>query len=365
MKKFISAILTIFIIISVIAIGWFSEGFRSWSKEDWKNVWNNTFNEVTMPEQDGGSVTDENGNELEEGTVYSMPAVLNFTSNALALADGNTITATISATVYPSTALNKAVDWSVRWAAEQDSEPVTNYVTVTPSYDGSNIATVTCLRSFPKNIEIVVRTRESGFEAVCLVKFVGIPTEMNISSNYSVKEYSVGNVYQLGIGDNSFTVNLNNYFNNVSATYSNYSVNIVGEGYLVLADVIKGSDGMTTAEDTVHVVSVDSLKTNFIEASFEGNVLKVKLTKNFGSYYGSYGGEQWLGHYKYVDQCITTSEDLYRVGTEEYMGVTFNDFCGFKIVITEQNSGLTETIRVNYSSTAVTGVSIGTDELLF
>lgn len=364
MKKFISAILTIFIIISVIAIGWFSEGFRSWSKEDWKNVWNDTFNGDTMPEQDGGSVTDENGTVLSSDDINDMPAVINIKSSSLQLAEQG-ISVTIQAIVTPSTALNKAVDWSVRWAAEQDSEPVTNYVTVTPSYDGSNIATVTCLRSFSNNIEIVVRTRESGFEAVCLVKFVGIPTDMNISSNYSVKEYSVGNVYQLGIGDNSFTVNLNNYFNNVSATYSNYSVNIVGEGYLVLADVIKGSDGMTTAEDTVHVVSVDSLKTNFIEASFEGNVLKVKLTKNFGSYYGSYGGEQWLGHYKYVDQCITTSEDLYRVGTEEYMGVTFNDFCGFKIVITEQNSGLTETIRVNYSSTAVTGVSIGTDELLF
>ena len=53
-------------------------------------------------------VTDENGNELEEGTIHSMPAVLNITSNALALADNNFIEIMLTATVTPSSAMNKA-----------------------------------------------------------------------------------------------------------------------------------------------------------------------------------------------------------------------------------------------------------------
>lgn len=157
-KTFLSTLIVIVLIAATVAIGFFSSGFRNWTKEEWQNVWNETFE----PEKDGGSVTDENGNELDQTAVNPMPASMSF---ALPLS-GSELSVQLEATVLPETAVNKTVDWEVFWQ-NSDSEwatgkIVTDYVTVTPQSDGSRIATVTCKNAFSEPISIKVTSRANS-----------------------------------------------------------------------------------------------------------------------------------------------------------------------------------------------------------
>ena len=86
------------------------------------------------------------------------------------------ISKTIFATVTPVTASNKEVDWSVKWGDDNNVTDVSQYITVTPSSDGSTEATVTCHKPFMGVILIVCTTREGGYSAECSVEFVGLPS---------------------------------------------------------------------------------------------------------------------------------------------------------------------------------------------
>ena len=87
---------------------------------------------------------------------------------------------TLTATVNPSSATNKEVDWGIAWMDASSTfatgKTVTDYVTVVPSYDGSVIATVTCYQAFEGEILVAVTTREGGFQADCIVTFSGSVT---------------------------------------------------------------------------------------------------------------------------------------------------------------------------------------------
>ena len=83
---------------------------------------------------------------------------------------------TLTATVEPANAPDKAVDWSVafvnpasEWAT---GKTVTDYVTVTPTSDGALTATVQCLQAFGEQITVTVASRQfSGVNATCTVDF--------------------------------------------------------------------------------------------------------------------------------------------------------------------------------------------------
>ena len=108
------------------------------------------------------AVIDDKGNMMVSGTTYAMPARMVFATTAAEVSnasEGITLTATIS----PETADNKAVDWSVAFANQSSSwaegKNVTDYVTVMPSSDGALTATVNCLKAFGEQIIITVTSR--------------------------------------------------------------------------------------------------------------------------------------------------------------------------------------------------------------
>lgn len=107
-------------------------------------------------------VVDDKGNMMVSGTTYAMPARMVFATTAAEVSnasEGITLTATIS----PETADNKAVDWSVAFVNPSSSwangKKVTDYVTVLPSSDGALTATVNCLKAFGEQIIITVTSR--------------------------------------------------------------------------------------------------------------------------------------------------------------------------------------------------------------
>ena len=99
---------------------------------------------------------------------------------------------TVTATIQPSDALNKAVDWSVAWAnassAWADGKTVTDYVTVTPTADGALTATAECLQAFGEQIIITATGRDnSSAKGTCTVDYSQryLGTETYISFNNS------------------------------------------------------------------------------------------------------------------------------------------------------------------------------------
>lgn len=268
-------------------------------------------------------------------------------STATVLAADNSVSKTLTATVLPETAENKKVDWSVEWDNTENTTDVTEYVTVTPSADGSTTATVTCYKAFTGNIIITVTTRENGYSATCVVSFIGIPTEIALNGSLppSAGEYNVG------IGETyTFDVTLTNPFNQVGSQFNDITCGVNGVGSVVLGYMEHyNSSGIDKwYDESDETVTLDSLKENFITVSYSGGKLSITTIKSIESYYGSMqrmdGGRTRAYH------------DKFR---------SFVDDCYFKVWLKESNSGLTKEFNVRFDDAVVTGVNMSNGEISF
>ena len=134
---------------------------------------------------------------------------------------------TVTATVTPSDALNKKVDWSIAWANASSSwaksKTVTDYVTLTPTSDGAVTATLECLQPFGEQIIVTATSRDnSSAKGTCTVDYSQryLGTETYISFNNS-QYYQIGAVSTSM--DSASTVNLPNKAQagyNTNTTYS-------------------------------------------------------------------------------------------------------------------------------------------------
>lgn len=133
----------------------------------------------------------------------------------------------VTATVTPSDALNKKVDWSIAWANASSSwaksKTVTDYVTLTPTSDGAVTATLECLQPFGEQIIVTATSRDnSSAKGTCTVDYSQryLGTETYISFNNS-QYYQIGTVSTSM--DSASTVNLPNKAQagyNTNTTYS-------------------------------------------------------------------------------------------------------------------------------------------------
>ena len=156
----ISVLLILALLAGIIGTGVATNGFTDWSGFAGEEAETEGY---PAADRSGGVVT-ESGEVLESGNVYPLPARMAFTSvtRESALADNGV---TVQATVLPQDATNREVDWSLSWASPASSwasgKTVTDYVTVTPSSDGSTTATVRCLQAFGAQIRLTVTSRDN------------------------------------------------------------------------------------------------------------------------------------------------------------------------------------------------------------
>ncbi len=256
------------------------------------------------------------------------------------------VSKTLTATVLSATAENKLVDWSVSWGDSSNTATVTDYVTVTPSSNGSTTATVTCKKAFTGQIIVTVTTRESGYTADCIVTFLGVPTEITATGSIS----PTSGEYRVGAGQSfTFNVGLSNPFNSVSSQYNDITCSVSGVGSVVLGTYQISSGGSGYWYDSSNTtVTLDSLKDNFITISYANNVLTINAIKTIESYYG----------------------DLDRIdgGRTQYYTNKFREFasdCYFNVTIKENNSGITKVLKVRFDDSVVTGVNVSNAELSF
>ena len=283
-----------------------------------------------------------------ETEVVNSPYVRLLASPMTRAATGNYVEQTLTATVLPATAVNKAVDWSVAWADGQAGN-VTDYVTVTPSSDGSTSASVKCFQPFTGNVVVTVTTRESGYSAECVVTFVGIPSEINLSGPFA--EQADG-YYYVGVGDTyTYSVDLNNLFGTVGVDYQDLNVTLGGYGSIVLGnyDYYSQSGTSTWYDSTIHNVTLESMKDKFLSVDYSDGVLNITTVKTIESYYESM---------KRIDGGRTRS---YTNKFKEYA----TDDAYFYINIVQPDSGLNKLMKIKFDATVVTGVTTNQSQLLF
>ena len=93
---------------------------------------------------------------------------------------------TLTATITPSDATNKAVTYSVAWKNASSTwasgKTVTDYVTVTQATMGSLTATVTCLKGFSEQIIVTCAVTDNyELSATCTVDYLRKPLGANLT----------------------------------------------------------------------------------------------------------------------------------------------------------------------------------------
>ena len=156
----ISVLLILALLAGIIGTGVVTDGFTDWSGFAGEKEETEDYPEA---ETSGGVVTAD-GTVMESGGVYPLPERMAFTSvsaESTLASDG----VTVQAGVQPRDATNRAVDWSLSWKNAASSwasgKSVTDYVTVTPTSDGSTTATVRCLQKFGEQMLLTVASRDN------------------------------------------------------------------------------------------------------------------------------------------------------------------------------------------------------------
>lgn len=279
---------------------------------------------------------------LESGMTLSV---------AKTVGQDNATVRTITATIKPDSAKNKEVDWSIAWdnAPVNGTQGVTSFVTLDPQSDGSNVATLTCLKAFGTDtIVVTAKTRGGNHSATCLVKFVGHPTELKIDTSGAMTSYDdkIGyDITELAVGkDYAFSLNLDNVFHSVNPEIQpeySYAVECIGAVSIVHETNVTGSvitetlDNTDFGQDMVLQVMGGSTKTfNFRDyvasVSITNNILNINALCMFENLVvRNYLNANRTAYDKYY--CEGAVDDTYRPYVQ--------------ISVTEKTSGLTEVFR--------------------
>ena len=292
-----------------------------------------------------------------EATISDNEHIRLAMSAAVTAADGEYVEQILTATVNPSTAEEKGVDWKAEWADGSDSSDLSTYLTVTPESDGSNVCYVRAFAAFDKDIIITVTTRDGGFTATCTVKFVGNPTEMNIDFSGLTATYDDGwgvQIYQVKTtGAYTLGVTFDNIFGQVNPDFvSNLEYDIEGIGTFVLTQ----SHNDTSSENlTVNLCSEISYYNSSIGRdstfSIRSNVMGISVSDD----------EVTLSPYgvisSFTERAYTNSNrtDFYRWTFSHYTDNSKLPY--FQITVRETNTGLSETFNVRVVS-GVTSVAL-------
>lgn len=278
----------------------------------------------------------DNVNENEEEKVYSMPKLMSFSAAALERSATGSIDVNVSATVLPVDAqVDKSVDWTVKWADSTKTEPVSDYLTVTPTSDGSANAKISCFKAFEGDIIITVKTRAADFYDTCTVTFIGKPTALSISTNSTVANNSnFGSYYSLGSSSSyKFNINASNAINQLGDL--NYDVQVKAHGSIVTKDQdyntsndnITWIDGTESTLNLSSITQISKYEPTLYDISLDGNVLTITVNCTLEDYYSN--------------SVRTSSKVTYSDKFYSYS----NDSWYYEVIITETTSGLTQSFK--------------------
>lgn len=322
-KTFLSTLIVIVLIAATVAIGFFSSGFRNWTKEDWKNVWDETFE--ALPEDAG------NDPEIEESAI----------SLNMSASEGSV---SVSATITPSTASNKKVDWALSWKNASSSwangKNVTDYVSVTPDSDGSLTATVKALKAFSEQIILTCTARENAnIKSTCSIDYSKKIVDIAVSIQ---KDGSAVEALEWTNDGNTYDIVLDTTFSEGTVEYS-YNYNYTLEATDTFISSVQQTYLGSLNGETTQINLVSKTKYNLPE-------LKIKTSYDnlTGSYLYFSNGATATSEKVYM-----TAVNLFKSDVESFVGSMFNftisasnDYSTFEKTISLLSNGANFSVSV-------------------
>lgn len=319
--------------------------------------------------KDTGTEAFKNPPSLSLETKNSPFLSLSATTAIRATTNGNILEHTLTATVLPETAENKAVDWSIQWEDTSIEEDLDEYVRLNIHGDGSNVVTVTCLRPFTGNVIIEVTTREGGFKAQCICKYVGIPSNMEVdlydATIVTDTDWNVDVVEISGDNTTSYhTISLSNIFGTPGADFTpEYDIVLEAHGGIYTQNTTYDASGNLTGTEQGEIImqTMDFFDTaGYCSAYFVGekgafNMLYAGIRNDKLYLTGSNYPVAYHWEKTNTDGTISKAVfDGYIDDMEPYVTVT----------LTEKVTGLTYTFNVRTVGT-VNNVNLDYSEIIF
>ena len=227
------------------------------------------------------------------------------------------VSQTVTATITPSTVVDKYVTWSVAWAndAPLKDKNISDYIKVTDDSQGNLTATVNCYKSFKGSKAILTcTTRQGGKTGTVDIVYEGVPSSMSITAPTGVTKYNLGkdSVDLLYVGK-SYSLNLamDNIFHSVGSNFNDFTVTVSGVGSVTCGSYSQSGRGAGWSSHS-NVVDFNKIAKEFVTCSTSGNTLSINVTKSLYDYYESKETKIVEGN----GETTTYTNKLYSINTD-------------------------------------------------
>ena len=249
---FLAVLLVLVIAGAAALVGVLSDGFKNWDK--FKPDEEQTEQTEETADNGGAMIGESVGSGVKVMSAKIAPE--NYAANGVS-AQAETAY-TLTATVLPEKASNKAVDWTVSFvnpaSAWATGKTVTDYVTVTPTADGALTANVECLQAFGEQIKVTVTSRSNAdATATCLVDYAervsGYTLTLSnggVTISSSDPEYTVTGNSSVSISKGEYTKTVGTVEENFTGTYvirgnASFAANMSSIGVNATVKQVSGS----------------------------------------------------------------------------------------------------------------------------
>ena len=249
---FLAVLLVLVIAGTAALVGVLSDGFKNWDK--FKPDEEQTEQTEETADNGGAIIGESVGSGVKVMSAKIAPE--NYAANGVS-AQAETAY-TLTATVLPEKASNKAVDWAVSFVNPSSTwatgKTVTDYVTVTPTADGALTANVECLQAFGEQIKVTVTSRNNAdATATCLVDYAervsGYTLTLSnggVTISSSDPEYTVTGNSSVSISKGEYTKTVGTVEENFTGTYvirgnASFAANMSSIGVNATVKQVSGS----------------------------------------------------------------------------------------------------------------------------
>lgn len=227
------------------------------------------------------------------------------------------VSQTVTATITPSTVVDKCVTWSVAWAndAPLKDKNISDYIKVTDDSQGNLTATVNCYKSFKGSKAILTcTTRQGGKTGTVNIVYEGVPSSMVINAPSGVTKYNLGkdSVDLLYVGK-SYSLNLamDNIFHSVGSNFNDFTVTVTGVGSVTCGSYSQSGRGAGWSSHS-NIVDFNKIAKEFVTCSTSGNTLSINVTRSLYDYYESKETKIVEGN----GETTTYTNKLYSINTD-------------------------------------------------
>ena len=226
---FLAVLLVLVIAGTAALVGVLSDGFKNWDK--FKPDEEQTEQTEETADNGGAIIGESVGSGVKVMSAKIAPE--NYAANGVS-AQAETAY-TLTATVLPEKASNKAVDWTVSFvnpsSAWATGKTVTDYVTVTPTADGALTANVECLQAFGEQIKVTVTSRSNAdATATCLVDYAERVSGYTLTLSNGGVTISSSDPEYTETGNSSVSISKGEYTKTVGTIEENFTGTYVIRG---------------------------------------------------------------------------------------------------------------------------------------